>query len=564
MGEEIRGLQASLNEYAGGQMSRRGFLIRAAAVGVGAAAAGQLLAACSTSAPGAAGSSAAAATGAASAATGGSPVMGGIFREGYDRAPTPPDPVRNAWADPTFNAFYEALLVRDPQGNPVPMLASSFTDEPTQWTFTLREGLTFHSGAQLTADVVVKNFELFRNPETGQNAIFWNPITGVSASGQVITCATAHPYAAFQETITTEYCYMLNPAARDKAGDKYGAEVIDGSGPFVLDSFGSTEVKGLRWEEYPGSISPIFENKGKAYLDGITWVSITEASQRAPEVETGNVDAVKNPPPQDIDRLKSNADLVVQEFQELSNFFLSVNLGNKELGFDDVRVRQAISHAIDREGIVQSIYLGHAAATYGPCMPGWNFYDPSVEKYNQYEPETAASLLEEAGWKIGADGVREKNGKKLSFTTYQLSNATEVQVMQAVVEQLKQVGIEMKAEALDGSAFFPKLSPETDSYAFKWLWSSPIDVVAIFSTAFQPASPAVDEVKAAYAKWQTAGDTEGLQAGAGAVQETVAQNLAIIPIVTPNTIWVNRTNVMGWRPNQANLYPFYNDVWLAT
>jgi peptide/nickel transport system substrate-binding protein len=196
-------------------------------------------------------------------------------------------------------------------------------------------------------------------------------------------------------------------------------------------------------------------------------------------------------------------------------------------------------------------------------MPGWNFYDPSVEQYNQYEPETAASLLEEAGWTVGADGVREKNGKKLSFTTYQLSDATEVQVMQAVVEQLKQVGIEMKAEALDGSAFFPKLGPETDSYAFKWLWSSPIDVVAIFATAFQPPSAPVDEVKAAYEKWQTAGDADGLQAGASAVQQTVAQNLAIIPIVTPNTVWVNRTNVMGWRPNQANLYPFYNDVWLS-
>jgi ABC-type transport system substrate-binding protein len=73
----------------------------------------------------------------------------------------------------------------------------------------------------------------------------------------------------------------------------------------------------------------------------------------------------------------------------------------------------------------------------------------------------------------------------------------------------------------------------------------------------------VDEVKAAYEKWQTAGDADGLQAGASAVQQTVAQNLAIIPIVTPNTVWVNRTNVMGWRPNQANLYPVYNDVWLS-
>jgi peptide/nickel transport system substrate-binding protein len=562
MSEDLNGLQANLNEYAQGKMSRRGFLIRAAAVGVGAAAAGQLLAACSTADTGTAASGSAAATGSASAAAG-LPVVGGIFREGYDRAPTPPDPVRNAWADPTFNAFFEALLVRDPAGNPVPMLASAYTDEPNKWTFTLRDGLNFHSGTPLTPEIVVENFELFRNAETGQNAIFWNPITGVSSSGQVITCATDHPYAAFQETITTEYCYLINPAARKTAGDKWGSTVIDGTGPFVLESFSPTEVKGLRWKDYPGANSPIFENKGTAYLDGITWVSIVEGSQRAPEIETGNVDAIKNPPPQDVDRLKGNPDLVVQEFQEISNFFLSVNVGNKKLGFDDVRVRQAISHAIDREGIVQSIYLGHAAATYGPCMPGWSMYDPAVEQFNQYDPEGAKKLLDEAGWTVGSDGVREKGGTKLAFTTYQLSDATEVQVMQAVVEQLKQVGIDMTMEALDGSAFFPKLGPTNDSYAFKWLWSSPIDVIAIFGSAFQPPSPPVDEVKAAYEKWQTAGDSETLKAAAGDMQMTVAQNLVIIPIVTPNTIWVNRTNVMGWRPNQANLYPFYNDVWLA-
>lgn len=560
MSDEARGLQASLNEYAGGGMSRRGFLIRAAAVGVGAAAAGQLLAACSSADSTASGS--AAATGAGSSAAGITPVTGGIFREGYDRAPTPPDPVRNAWADPSFNAFYEALVVRDPQGAIVPMLASAFANDETSWKFTLREGISFHSGAACTPAVIVEDFDLFRNPDTGQNSPFWGPITAVTAEGQVIVCSTAHPFAAFQETVATEYSYILNPDAREAAGDTYGSEVVDGTGPFTLESFTPQEVKAKRWDAYPGSVTPFFENKGVAYLDGITWVSITEASQRGPEVETGNVDAVKNPPPQDVDRLKGNPELVVQEFQELSNFFLSVNVGDASLGFDDVKVRQAISHAIDREGIVQSIFLGHAAATYGPVMPGWSWYNPAVEAFNQYDPTASAALLDEAGWLLGSDGIREKGGKKLSFTTTQLQETVEVQVMQAVVEMLKQVGIEMKVEALDAAAFFPQLTNETTSYAFKWLWSSPIDVVALFVQFYQPASPVLDEVNAAFALWQNAADNKQLQEAAYKVQDVFARDLALIPLYTPNTIWVNRTNVMGWRPNQANLYPFYNDVWL--
>jgi len=563
---EAPDLQASLDEYVQGRLTRRGFLARAAVVGVSAAAAGQMLAACgsqgSSTASGSAAATAAASSAAPSAA--GQPVSGGIFREGYDRDLTPPDPVRNAWADPSFNAFFEAVIVRNPDGDPVPMLAESFDYDDTAWNFTIREGLTFHSGEACTPEIIVKDFDLYRDPNTGQNGIFWTPITKVSASGQVVTCALSAPFAAFQETVTTEYSYAMNPAAREKAGDTWGSKVIDGNGPFELGEFTpGQKLTAKRWEAYPGTPAPFITNKGPAYLEGIEWIPITQASQRAPEIETGNVDAIKNPPPQDVERLKSNPDLVVQEFQELSNFFLSVNVADSSLGFDDVRVRQAISQAIDREGIVQSIFLGQAVATYGPVMPGNKWYDPGVEQYNQYDPEKAKSLLDEAGWKAGSDGIREKGGKKLSFTTYQLNEAVEVQVMQAVAEMLKAVGIDMKVEASDGAAFFPKLTAETTSYAFKWLWSSPIDVCVLFVQFYQPAGKVVDATMAAYKQWQTAANDDQLQAGASAVQMDIAQQLGIIPIYTPNTIWVNNKRVIGWQANQANLYPFYNDVWLA-
>ena len=546
--DEQRGLQ----DLAAAGVSRRGFLKGAVALGFSAAFASEFLAACSSSSTNASAPSASA-----------SPKRGGTFREGYDRELTAPDPVQNAWADPTFNAFYEALIIRNPQGSPVPMLASAYTSGPTGWQFTLRDGLKFHSGAAVTPAVVVEDFKLFANPKTGQNFPWWAPITAIDSSGQVVYCHTKSDYRAFQETITTEYAYILNPAARQKAGAQYGASVIDGTGPFKLVNFSPQSCTATRWDAYPGSITPFFQNKGTAYLDGISWVPITQASQRANELESGNVDAVKNAPPQDVDRLKGNSNLNVVEFQELSNFFLSVNLGNTKLGFDDIRVRQAISAAIDRQGLVDAIYFGHAAATYGPVPPGFKWYNPAVEPLNKYDPTKAGQLLDQAGWAKGSDGIRAKNGTRLSFTTIQMANSTEEAVMQAVVQMLKKVGVEMKVEALEGAAFFPKLTNTVDSYAFKWLWSGVVDVSALFVQFYQPtAADGSKKTLAAYAPWEAAATEDQLKSAAENYQVVFAEQLALIPLVTPNTIWASNKKVVGWTPNQANLYPFYNDVWL--
>ena len=544
-----------INQYASNRISRRDVLKRAGAFGIAASAIGPLLAACSSS-----GSSAPAASGGGATGT---PKTGGTFREGYDRDFTPPNPVLNAWADPDFNALFEALVMRNPEGQIVPMLADQFSNSPTGWTFHLRSGLKFQSGAPLTPAIVVEDFNLFRNPKIGQNPPFWTPVTNVTANGQNVVCETAHPFQAFQETVVTEYSYIMNPATWKAQGAKYGTEATDGTGPFTLTSYvPGQHVIATKWDDYPGSVVPFFTNKGKAYLDQIEWIPITQGSERAPQIQTGLVDAVKNPPPQDVATLKADQSLVVLEFQELSNFFLSVNLGDTALGFDDVRVRQAISCAIDRQAIVSSIFLGHAAATYGPVMTRWKWYNPAVEQYSQFDTGKAGSLLDEAGWTMGSNGVRTKNGTPLAFTTYNQTDQTENQVLQAIAQMLAKVGIQMTVESLASAAFHPKLTNKVTSYAFKWLWSSPIDVVALFVEFYQPKADQLNPVYDAFTTWQTAATLSQLQQAALAYQTTFAQLLPLIPIYTQNTIWVHTDNVVGWQPNQANLYPFYNDVWM--
>ena len=128
---------------------------------------------------------------------------------------------------------------------------------------------------------------------------------------------------------------------------------------------------------------------------------------------------------------------------------------------------------------------------------------------------------------------------------------------------LAKVGVQMNVSSLTSAAFYPKLTNKTTSYAFKWLWSSPIDVVALFVQFYQPNLKSLKPVYDAFTTWQTAGDTDQLHQAAMNYQVVLAQQLPIIPIYTQNTIWVHAKHVVGWQPNQANLYPFYNDVWLT-
>jgi peptide/nickel transport system substrate-binding protein len=549
-------VQVALGDYFSGRLGRRGFLQRLGLLGFGAVTAGTLLSACADDSS----------TGAASSspAQAGEPVKGGTLREGYDRDFTPPDSVNNAWADPSFFALFEAVITRDPDGNMVPMLAKGFHSGDKGWTFDIPDGLTFQSGDPLTPQAIADFFNVARDPKQGANAIFWTPITDVVAKGSQVVCKTNGPFQAFQETVCTEYSLIENIKARKAAGDTWGSKVLDASGPFTLGDFiPGRSVTVNRWPDYPGTNAPFITNKGPAYLDSIKWVPITEASQRAPEIETGNVDAVKNPPPQDIDGLKANGDLVVQEFQELSNFYLQLNMGNTQLGFDDVHVRQAISAAIDREAIVKSIFLGHAVPTYGPVPPGNRWYDSGVEDFNAYDQDKANSMLDDAGWAKGSDGVRAKNGTRMSFAIMNLTDTTENQVLQAVTQMLAEVGVEVKIDSKSTAAFWPALSDKTTAYAFKWLWSAPIEVIEYFIDFYQPKSSRPAKMAQLYTDYQQAADEDQMKTAASAYQLWYAENLPLIPLYTPNTIWVNHKNVIGWQPNQANIYPYYNDVWLT-
>jgi peptide/nickel transport system substrate-binding protein len=565
-----------IDEYVERRISRRDFFRRATALGIGMGAAGTLLAACDS------GEEAAPPPPPAEPPPAepppaepppaepppaepppeeppaAQPAVGGVLREGYDRDVSRQDPVNQAWWDASgFPVQHETLIARDPDNQFVPMLAESWEVSPDglTWTFKIRDGLTFHSGAPCDANAVAECLNEFRDPAKGINAGFWAPVTDVTAGeGNTVVVTMANPYADFVFVLDNGYSAIYNKATRDELADQYGVTGTDGTGPFVLEEFvPGSHASVARWDGYAGSGSPFVENTGTAYLDGVRWVVLTEPATRAQELEAGNVDALHAPAFQDVERLKGNGDLTVIEFPEMSLYQLGLNFKETELGFDTVEVRQAISHAIDRQAIVDSVFFGLAVPAYTIVNPAWPYYDPAVEQFSQFDPDRARELL---------------GGKAISFECIVEADATEELIAQAIQAMLADVGVEMNFTSY-GADYFEKLLEGPPAYLFKQLWSNLFDASLLFADSrfFAPACcnasfAAIPELDAAFAAWQTAGDEDALRASSSEAQLIAAEQLPFVPILTPLNIWAHHKRVHGWTPLSSTLYPYYNDVWI--
>jgi peptide/nickel transport system substrate-binding protein len=512
------------------------------------------------------------------------PKTGGTLREGYDLDFSRMDPINTNWYDPGFYALYEHLITLDPDGKYVPQLAESWSvaSDGLSVTFKLRSGIKFHSGAPLDAAAVKAEFDTIIDPNGGASLgslfapVASNEVAGASGSPVAGTATPddltlivhlKHPYADIFNVVSTGYWAIVNMATRAKLGADYGKQVIDGSGPFTfVEWVPGDHVSVKRWDDYAGSIVPYFQNKGKAYLDGIKWTTILEAAQRAVQIENNEIDTLHAPAFQDVARLEGNSDLNLVRLKEWSGYIFGVNFQKTDFDFQDEKMRQAISGAIDRAAIAKALLFGEGEPLYGPITTADRYYTKDVEQYNQFNLDQSKQTVASLGWTPNSDGVLTKNGKTLEFNLTIQAESFNQQLGQVIQDQLKQLGMKVNVQALDRGTYFSDL-PNSDAYLFYYAWPVPIDIVTLFvSTATIPnpnwAHASIPEVDAAIAAWQSAPDEDALRAAAAQFQLAVAQHLPTIPLVNRNNIWVNRKTVHGYLPHQWNLYPYYNDVWM--
>ena len=496
------------------------------------------------------------------------PRRGGILREGYDYDFSRCDPT-GAHVDPAWCAIYETLSVCAPDGTLEPMLADGWRRDPereTLWRFPIRPGLSFQSGERCDAEAVADALSFHGDPlEAPINAFFWRNVASVRAEGDEVLIELHEPSAGMPRLLRSWHSAIHNHSRRRLAGEEFGRSTCDGTGPFAfVESVPGSHLDVSRFDGYGGARTSWQENRGPAYLDGIRWIPILDDRERAVALERGVVDCIQNASLLDVDRLSANPELEVTEFQQSALVYLGLDHRAEGVPLGDVRVRRAISHAIDRRVLVDRDLSGHGWPQYGPIPSESQWYAPGVEAFNGFDPRAAAELLDLAGLPAGAGGIR------FELETVVVDDATVRRVSRTIGEMLEAVGIRLTLTAIPGfERFYARLREHPQAFISKWFWPEPIDaVIGFVATWGQEGGPNFQrssdpDLDRACRAWELGRGDEELRAAATEIQLRSAASLPLVPLFSPAAVWANHRRVRNWRPNPHDLYPLYGDVWLA-
>ncbi|MFF2083873.1 ABC transporter substrate-binding protein [Nocardia sp. NPDC058176] len=359
----------------------------------------------------------------AGSSAGGDPVRGGTLTYGDIVPPIWPIGRASQYTQAAlWTNLADSLVAFDPEtGELVAHLATAWTADPTntEFTFTIREGVTFSDGSALTPQVVVENFDRWGkgDKELGftPDPAFAGAYESASATGDVVTVKLSKPnrhvlrfLAQPQRGVTSEAYLKLS--LKEQSDPKN----IVASGPFVFESeTPGQEVVLTRRDGYAWPPANV-ENKDEAYLDKVVIKVIPELGLRAQALESDQIQAATRVLPTDESRLAQQGFVIRPNIAVLASpDSYAIRTGNPVLA--DVRVRKALTLGIDRAALSRDAL----SDSYAPVYTLQPKKDPSYVSFDSelaYNPEEAKRLLDEAGWRVGADGFREKDGKKLEIT----------------------------------------------------------------------------------------------------------------------------------------------------
>ncbi|HEX9077004.1 MAG TPA: ABC transporter substrate-binding protein [Anaerolineae bacterium] len=366
---------------------------------------------------------------------------GGTLRVGLDVDAGTGDPrlARDTSAFRLKELVFNGLVYVKPDYTPAPQLAESWENpDPQTWIFKLRKGVKFHNGQELKAEDVKYTFDTELDEKfAAPNRSFYTPIKKVDVVDDYTVKFTLD--SAYGPFLTYMDLAILPKAVAEKQGDQFGNSPV-GTGPFKFVSWKRGDTIELE------AFNDYFEGRPK--LDKVLLKIVPDNSARVVALESGDLDLVLSPlSPQDVTRMQGKAGFKVNRMPAAGYTYISLNTADPALS--DVKVRQALSYLVNREQILSSIYKGIGQVAKGPIPPGMWAYSADLPSYD-YDPTKAKSLLDDAGWKAGADGMRSKDGKPLKLT---LRTHTEDpdrrQVIEVLQAEFTKAGIQADTNVID-------------------------------------------------------------------------------------------------------------------
>ncbi|QRQ78954.1 ABC transporter substrate-binding protein [Glutamicibacter protophormiae] len=357
-----------------------------------------------------------------------------------------------------LNSVLDRLTYFDAEsGKLVGWIAEDFkaNNDQTEFTFTIRDGVTFSDGSALDAEAVKLNLDALglgiKDAQVAPNVDFGAYKSAEVLGKNQVKVTLKRPDANFLRATSSVAAGLVSPKTLklDNAGQSAIAKIV-GSGPFVFESEKPDEEVVFTSRDDYAWAPETAENQGDAYLDKLVIKYLPEVASRAGAAQSGQVDLVRGLQPVDEQVLAANGGQVfAAQGVDLTTNQAAVRIGSGKL--EDVKVRQALQIGIDRQAIKDTV-LSESYVVAGSVLnhkaPG--FVDLSSEI--AYNPEKSKQLLEEAGWKVGADGIREKDGEKLEITVATSNNSVVIKpAFELIEQQWRDLGVKLVNRAADNT-----------------------------------------------------------------------------------------------------------------
>jgi peptide/nickel transport system substrate-binding protein len=470
------------------------------------------------------------------------------------------------------NNITARLTWQDPETLEIePWVATDWTvnADATEYTFDLRDDVTFSDGTPVDAAAVAKNFDTYGlgNPALGLTVseAINNYASSEVVDADTVTFRFSAPAPGFLQATSTINSGLLSPATLDRSLEDLGAgnaAAVVGSGPFVVtDEKLGTELTLEARDDYDWA-PPAFEHQGRAYLDEIHLIVAPEDSVRIGSLLSGQADYIRYVQAFDEARVESSGfDLFAPQTRGVNNA-LSLRFTNPLLS--DIRVRRALVAGVDSQEVVDTVFTSHyPRATSALSSSALGYKDES--DFYAYDPDEAESLLDEAGWKPGSDGIRTKDGQRLSLDVYEAkAQPLSKQTLELVSQQLKKIGVELNVKSADAGSYAEDIKdPLKTPLYHSMVGRADLDVIkSQYYTKNRNTLLSDDaELDRLLEAVASTPDPDKRIAASQAVQDYLAEQAYVIPLFEEPQVYGAAPYVHGVE-FESVARPLFYDVWL--
>jgi peptide/nickel transport system substrate-binding protein len=424
------------------------------------------------------------------AATGARAASGGVLNVAFDGAAVPSfvlDPHNSRFAPQArvLRSIFDNLVVLHEDQSVGPWLATSWEISPdrTQYDFTLRQDVTFHDGTPFNAAAVKANFDRILDPA---NALQSLPEIGPYKEATVLSpyqvrLEFSAPFEPFLHNLSSTGLAIVSPTAVQKYGKAFGQNPV-GTGPFTFTGLTpGTQIRLARNPAYQWAPDQA-AHQGPAFLDQLIFADVPEQLTRVAALQSGQVQVADLIPSQNIAAFKADPDFVFQQKEMLdTTYALIPNVGKAP--WDDLQIRQALKLSLDIDLIVRVIYLGTIQRAWSPLSH--KLFGSAEQEFTdswQPDPAKARAILDAKGWVPGADGMRVKNGQRLSlsFIDTQGNREQRLDVIQLVRRQLNASGIDLVIDSQSAGNYLKKIADNDYDLAAGAQYAADPDVLRYF------------------------------------------------------------------------------------